>query len=87
MVSEKLGENILDVEVTNISKNGFWIFVDDRELFLPFDKFPWFKNSTIDEITDIKREGERHLFWEKLDIDLTVEMIQNPDRYPLVAKI
>lgn len=77
----------MDVEVSIISKNGFWLLIDNEEFFLPFDKFPWFKNSTIDEITDIKKEGKHHLFWEKLDIDLTVEMIQNPDKYPLVAKI
>jgi hypothetical protein len=28
------------VEVTNISRHGFWILLDDRELFLPFEEFP-----------------------------------------------
>ncbi len=29
-------------EVTNISAHGFWILLDERELFLPFEHFPWF---------------------------------------------
>jgi hypothetical protein len=31
-----------EVEVTNISQHGFWLLLDGRELFLPFDEFPWF---------------------------------------------
>ncbi|HEV7672421.1 MAG TPA: hypothetical protein VGS22_28210 [Thermoanaerobaculia bacterium] len=31
------------VEVTNVSKHGFWIFLDDEEMFLPFVEFPWFE--------------------------------------------
>jgi hypothetical protein len=34
-----------DTEVTNISKHGFWLLLDGRELFLPFEEFPWFKRA------------------------------------------
>lgn len=27
-----------------------------------------------------------HLNWPELDVDLTLEMIEHPDRYPLKAK-
>ena len=30
-------------EVTNISAHGLWLLIDGREIFLPFDEFPWFK--------------------------------------------
>ena len=33
------GSDTLDAEVTNISKHGFWLFLDSRELFLPFEQF------------------------------------------------
>ena len=29
---------------------------------------------------------ERHLYWPELDIDLAVESIEQPERFPLVAK-
>jgi hypothetical protein len=33
----------LEVEVTNVSKHGFWLLLGDEELFVPFSEFPWFK--------------------------------------------
>ena len=74
-------------EVTNISQHGFWILVDERELFLPFDEFPWFKSAPVEQILRIERLGGRHLYWPDLDVDLTLDSIENPDRYPLVARV
>jgi hypothetical protein len=28
------------VEVSNVSPHGFWIFVGEREMFVPFKDFP-----------------------------------------------
>jgi hypothetical protein len=76
----------LEVEVTNISTHGFWLMHGDGEFFLPFSEFPWFKNARISEIADVQLLNGQHLFWEKLDIDLTLNMIQNPKNYPLISK-
>lgn len=86
MKSEIIGKNISEVEVTNISAHGFWLMIDDEEFFLPFDEFPWFREAKINEITDVNLLSEQHLYWEKLDIDLTLNMIKNPDSYPLISK-
>jgi hypothetical protein len=86
MKSEIIGKNILEVEVTNISVHGFWLMIKDEELFLPFDDFPWFREAKINEITDVILLREQHLYWEKLDIDLTINMIKNPKNYPLISK-
>lgn len=79
------GKNSSAIEVTNISTNGFWLFSHGKELFLPFDKFPWFKKSSIDEIICVEELRDGHYYWEKLDIDLTDEIINNPEKFPLVA--
>jgi hypothetical protein len=76
----------LDVEVTNISKHGFWIFVGGEELFLPFRDFPWFEAAPISAILKVELPGPGHLYWPELDVDLTVESIKYPERYPLVSK-
>jgi hypothetical protein len=76
----------LEVEVTNISAHGFWLLLGEKEIFLPFNDFPWFKDARISEISDVSLLNEEHLYWEKLDIDLTLNMIQNPQKYPLIAK-
>ena len=86
MKSEIAGKNILEVEVTNISVHGFWLLLGENEFFLPFNDFPWFKDARISEISDVSLLNDQHLFWEKLDIDLTLNMIQNPQNYPLISK-
>ena len=74
-------------EVTNISKHGFWMLIDDRELFLPFEDFPWFKQSTIDAILRVERPVPGHLHWPELDIDLSLDSIEYPERYPLTSRL
>jgi hypothetical protein len=48
------GTSTSAVEVTNISKHGFWVLIDDHELFLPFETFPWFKAASVDAITHVR---------------------------------
>jgi hypothetical protein len=86
MKSEKHGTATSGVEVTNISRHGFWLFLDDREVFLPFDEFPWFRNATIGSILKVERPFGHHLYWPDLDVDLAVESIEHPERYPLQAR-
>ena len=86
MKSEIAGKDTLEVEVTNISLHGFWLLIGEKEYFLPFTDFPWFKDARISEISDVSLQNDEHLFWEKLDIDLTFDIIQNPDNYPLISK-
>ncbi|MCP3996619.1 MAG: DUF2442 domain-containing protein [bacterium] len=87
MKSEALGTPTLEIEVTNISRHGFWILLEDRESFLPFSEFPWFKEATVEQICDVECPSSRHLYWPSLDIDLSVESIEHPERYPLVSRI
>ena len=86
MILSKPGRCILETEVTNISTHGLWVLVGDKEYFLPFEQFPWFKDKTINDITKVESFGEGHLYWENLDVDLSVEMIEHPERFPLQAR-
>jgi hypothetical protein len=43
MKSGKPGLDPLPVEVPNISKHGFWLLLEEGELFVPFSDFPWFQ--------------------------------------------
>ena len=54
------GAGTSTVEVTNISKHGFWLLLDRRGLFLSFDDFPgssrprWMRScSSTDRLPDI----------------------------------
>ena len=80
------GTDISAIEVTNISKHGFWILIDDRELFLAFDDFPWFRDAPVGSILNVERPQPHHLYWPALDVDLSVDSIEQPERYPLKSK-
>ena len=86
MNSAALGRSTSPVEVTNVSVHGFWLFVADRELFVPFAQFPWFRAAAIGAITNVQLPSPHHLYWPDLDIDLAVESIEHPEKYPLVSK-
>lgn len=80
------GTSTSEVEVTNISRHGLWILVDDSELLLPFDEFPWFKNATLAAVLNVERPRPDHLRWPDLDVDLTIDSIRHPERYPQKAR-
>jgi hypothetical protein len=86
MRSARRGESTSAVEVTNISGKGFWLLLDDRELFLAFAEFPWFRSATIAQIIHVRRPSDRHLYWPDLDVDLAVESLEHPERFPLVSR-
>jgi hypothetical protein len=86
MRSAAPGRNTSPVEVTNVSAHGFWLFVGARELFVPFTHFPWFRDASIRAITNVLLPSPHHLYWPDLDIDLAVESIEHPEKYPLVSR-
>jgi hypothetical protein len=86
MKSTKLGKPISAVEVTNVSRHGFWILVADRELFVAFEHFPWFRDTPIGQLLNVELPSAHHLYWPDLDVDLAVESIEHPERFPLVSK-
>jgi hypothetical protein len=86
MKSGQRGTSTSPVEVGNVTRAGFWILLDGREVFLSFDQFPWFRRASIDDLMAIERPSPHHLYWPQLDVDLAVESIEHPERYPLVSE-
>jgi hypothetical protein len=86
MKSTKRGESTSDVEITNISKHGFWILLGEEEMFVAFSEFPWFKDAPVAKILNVEQVQPHHLYWPDLDVDLAVESIRHPERFPLVAR-
>ncbi len=87
MTSAALGIPTSPVEVTNISQHGFWLLLEDEELFLPFTDFPWFKDVAVGKILRVELPSSNHLYWPELDVDLAVESIRHPEKFPLVSKV
>lgn len=86
MNSSAHGDTTSNVEVTNISSHGIWLLAHGRELFLPFDDFPWFRDQPVKAILNVEEVSAGHFHWPDLDVDLTEEIIEHPERFPNRAK-
>jgi hypothetical protein len=75
--------NVSEVEVTNISAHGFWLWLSGRELFVSFAEFPWFADASVSRIAHVEWPSEDHLYWPDLDVDLSVRSIEHPEEFPL----
>jgi hypothetical protein len=83
MNSEPHGVGTSGVEVTNVSPHGVWLLAGSRELFMPYEDFPWFKEAPIGKVLNVEQPSPGHFFWPELDIDLGLESIEHPERFPL----
>lgn len=81
-----LGSSTLAAEVTHVSRHGFWLLLGEEELLLPFDLFPWFRQATIDQLCTVEWPSADHLYWPRLDVDLSVASIRDPAAFPLLAR-
>lgn len=86
MQSAQRGQDTSVVKVTNISPHGFWLLIGEKERFVSFKEFPWFGEATISALTRVKLPSPHHLYWPELDIDLAVDSLDHPERYPLVSR-
>jgi Protein of unknown function (DUF2442) len=87
MTSIAPGTSTSEVEMTNVSKHGFWLLIRDQEVFVPFAEFPWFRNAPIGHLLNVQLPSPHHLYWPDLDIDLAVESLFHPERFPLVSGV
>ncbi|NQT88145.1 DUF2442 domain-containing protein [bacterium] len=86
MRSSQLGANTSRAEVTHIDSHGLWLFVAEREYFLPYGEYPWFREARIGEILDVELLHETHVHWPALDVDLCLESLENPEQFPLISR-
>jgi hypothetical protein len=86
MTSSTIGTATSPVEVTNLDSHGIWLLVSGHEHFLPYEDFPWFKRAKVEDILHVELHHGVHLHWPRLDVDLSVDSLDQPGKYPLVAK-
>ena len=86
MSSSMRGIRTSEIEVTHVSSHGVWLLADGQELFLSYDDFPWFKDASIGKIINVERPSPGHFRWPELDIDIDIESIEYPEKFPLKAK-
>ena len=80
-----LGTNT-SVKVHAIVSNGITIEAFSNVYFLPYTTNPWFKNASVSDVFNISPVGDIGIRWEALDLDLAIESLKHPEKYPLVMK-
>ena len=69
-------------EVTNISHLGFWLLVDDKEYFVPFQDYPGFLDASVLQIYKVQKIGPGQFHWPELDIDIELDDLDEPSVVP-----
>ena len=86
MKSTPRGNSTSRPEVKDISTQGVSLRVGREELFLSFEHFPWFRQAPVEKVRHVEQPSPEHLFWPELDIDLSIESIRHPERFPLISR-
>ncbi len=84
--SGRLGKISSGCEVTTVTPFGVWVLAHGKEYFLDHDSYPWFREEAVEDVLSVVSPGPDHLRWPSLDIDLHIDSLENPERYPLIAK-
>ena len=73
-------------DVLMINDRGIMISVQGQDYFLSYNRVPWMRDATINEVLDVRMSGNNAIEWPKLQVDLEVESLRHPERYPLLIK-
>jgi hypothetical protein len=87
MSSEPPGTSTSEVEVVNVSRHEIWLLAGQREFLLPYEDFLCFKDVPIGKIINVEQHTPGHFYWPDLDVDLGLESIEHPERFPLKAQL
>jgi len=74
------------VDVLMINDRGVMLSVQGQDYFLSYNRVPWMRDATINEVLDVQMSGKNAIEWPKLDVDLEVESLKHPERYPLLIR-
>jgi len=59
---------------------------EKKEYFLSYAAFPYFKDQTVRSIQNVHLLHGYHLYWPDLDVDLEIDNLEYPEKYPLISK-
>ena len=84
MGSSSHGNNTSAVEITHISSNVSGSCRMTRNCLCHMRSSPWFKEQPVKVILNVEEPSPGHFYWPDLDVDLSVEAIEHPERFPLM---
>ena len=74
------------VSVLMINAQGIMLSVQGNDYFLSYNRIPWMQDAPVRSVLNVQMSGSRAIEWPDLDVDLEIESLRYPERYPLVMK-
>jgi len=76
----------ISVKVRSIMPDGIFLSVRENDYYLSYNRLPWFRNAKLSDIFNVTMMGDDAIRWEALDVDLEIDSLIYPEKYPLVMK-
>lgn len=74
------------VSVLMINAQGIMLSVQGNDFFISYNRMPWLKDARISDVLNVRMSGRSAIEWEILGVDLEIESLKHPERYPLIMK-
>lgn len=74
------------VSVLMINAQGIMLSVLGNDYFISYNRMPWLKDARISDVLNVQMSGRAAIEWKNLDVDLEIESLKHPERYPLIMK-
>jgi len=72
--------------VLMINAQGIMLSVQGNDYFLSYNRIPWMQDAPIRNVLNVQMAGDEAIEWPDLDVDLEIDSLRHPERYPLVIK-
>ena len=74
------------VSVLMINSQGMMLSVLGQDYFVSYNRVPWLRDARVSSALNVRMCGQNAIEWPELDVDLEIESLKHPERYPLVMK-
>lgn len=74
------------VAVLMINSQGMMLSVQGQDYFVSYNRVPWLRDARVSSALNVQMCGRNAIEWPELDVDLEIDSLRHPERYPLVMK-
>ena len=74
------------VSVLMINAQEIMLSVKGNDFFISYNRVPWLRDARISDVLNVRMCGHSAIEWEALGVDLEIESLKHPERYPLIMK-
>ena len=82
----KNNSNSTSASVLMINAQGIMLSICGHDYFLSYNCIPWMQDAPIRSVLNVQMSGPEAIEWPDLDVDLELDSLRHPERYPLVIK-